>query len=118
MGDLSLFSLIPLPKSKSQIFTGEIYRKEKKKKQVKKSVALSIPKPGQFMSCSTAQKGERKKKEKKKERQHKMLLYPTDSSKICSEMQCMFVLLRCLMSPRVQRETHPVTMLTEDVLWL
>jgi len=29
IGDLSLFSLIPLPKSKSQIFTGEIYRKEK-----------------------------------------------------------------------------------------
>lgn len=26
MGELSLFSLIPLPRSKSQIFTGEIYK--------------------------------------------------------------------------------------------
>lgn len=26
MGELSLFSLMPLPKSKSQIFTGEIWK--------------------------------------------------------------------------------------------
>lgn len=69
IGELSLFSLIPLPKSKSQIFTGEIYRKEKENNLLNvivkgvKSVALSIP-MGQFSFCSTAQKKNKIKKNK------------------------------------------------------
>lgn len=35
MGELSLFSLIPLPKSKSQIFTGEIWKRSEYNHKIK-----------------------------------------------------------------------------------
>lgn len=43
MGELSLFSLMPLPRSKSQIFTGEICTEGKDKAQLDRPQTSTTP---------------------------------------------------------------------------